>query len=325
MTKLWLCFVSSCVLLCTLTAVAQIQNGQFEGTVTDQTGAAIAGAKVTVINVGTGLTVSLTTNQNGLYVAKELPIGTYKITAAAPGFKTKTNTSVTLNAGSIVRVDLGMEIGQATTVVEVSGEATIVNTEDSKLATTVDSAQIANLPLNGRNVFDLIQMQPGAVNVANVLSENGHNTVVNGVREDFNGFLINGVSNKDLSGGEINTPIVDTVQEFQMVTLNMSAQYGNSAGSITNLVSKTGTNAFHGSVFEFFRNDALDANDYFLNQAQVKRPPLRFNQFGATFGGLDGQRLQRVRLEVFALRFVFLRALADARARADHEEGDGVT
>jgi len=252
MTKLWLCVVSCCILLCTLTAVAQIQNGQFEGTVTDPTGAAIAGAKVTVTNLGTGLTVSLTTNQNGLYVAKELPVGTYKITAEAPGFKTRSNTNVTLNAGSILRVDQRMEVGQANTVVEVSGEATIVNTEDSKLATTVDSEQIANLPLNGRNVFDLIQMQPGAVNVANVLSENGHNTVVNGVREDFNGFLINGVSNKDLSGGEINTPIVDTVQEFQMVTLNMSAQYGNSAGSITNLVSKSGTNHFTAASLSSF-------------------------------------------------------------------------
>jgi hypothetical protein len=284
MTKLRLCLVSCCVLLCTL-MFAQVQNGQFEGVVTDPTGAAIAGAKVVVTNLGTGLTVSLTTNQSGLYVAKELPVGSYKITAEASGFKTKSDTNLTLNAGKILRVDLPMEIGQANTVVEVSGEAAIVNTEDSKLATTVDSAQIANLPLNGRNVFDLIQMQPGAVNVANVMSENGHNTVVNGVREDFNGFMMNGVSNKDLSGGEINVPIVDTVQEFQMVTLNMSSQYGNSAGSITNLVSKSGTNAFHGSAFEFFRNDWLDANDYFLNQAQVKRPPLRFNQFGATFGG----------------------------------------
>src|SRR5205085_4680838 len=108
---------------------------------------------------------------------------------------TRSNTNLTLNAGTILRVDVRMEIGEANTVVEVSGEATLVNTEDAKLATTVDSSQIANLPLNGRNVFDLIQMQPGAVNVANVLSENGHNTVVNGVREDFNGFLINGVSN----------------------------------------------------------------------------------------------------------------------------------
>ncbi len=285
MRKLCLCVVSCCFLMFALFAVGQIQNGQFTGTVTDPSGAAIAGAKVTVTNLGTGLTVSLTTNSSGLYVAKEMPIGSYKITAEASGFKTKTDTNVTLNAGNILRVDLKMEIGQANTVVEVSGEATAVNTEDSKLATTVDSAQIASLPLNGRNVYDLIQMQPGAVNVANVMSEAGANTVVNGVREDFNGFLLNGVSNKDLSGGVVTQPIVDTVQEFQMVTLNMSAQYGNSAGSITNLVSKAGTNGFHGSAFEFFRNDYLDANDYFLNQAGVKRPPLRFNQFGATFGG----------------------------------------
>src|SRR5207248_7018539 len=127
-----------------------------------------------------------------------------RLKTEASGFKTREDSNVTLNAGNIQRVDFKMEVGQANTVVEVSGEATPVNTEDSKLATTVDSSQIANLPLNGRNVFDLIQMQPGAVNVANVMSEYGANTVVNGVREDFNGFLINGVSNKDLSGGEIN-------------------------------------------------------------------------------------------------------------------------
>jgi len=285
-TLLWFCLVSCCLLVIwPLSAVGQLQNGQFVGVVTDPSGAAIANAKVVATNLATNVSVTMSTNSSGLYTARELPPGTYSITATVPGFKTTTNSNLTLNAGSIQRVDLRMEVGQANTVVEVSGQATIVNTEDSKLATTIDSAQIASLPLNGRNVFDLIQMQPGAVNVANVMSENGHNTVVNGVREDFNGFMLNGVSNKDLSGGEINTPIVDTVQEFQMVTLNMSSQYGNSAGSITNLVSKSGTNAFHGSAFEFFRNDWLDANDYFLNQAQVKRPPLRFNQFGATFGG----------------------------------------
>jgi len=277
--------VVCCSLLLVLSAAAQVQNGQFNGTVLDPSGAAIVGAKIKVTNLGTGLTVALSTNQSGLYVAKEMPPGSYKITAEAPGFKTKSDTNVTLNAGNIVRVDMKMELGQANTIVEVSGEATAVNTEDSKLATTVDTAQIANLPLNGHNVFDLIQMQPGAVNVANVMSENGHNTVVNGVREDFNGFMMDGVANKDLSGGEVNTPIEDSVQEFQMLTLNMSAQYGNSAGAVTDVISKSGTNAFHGNAHEFFRNDWLDANDYFLKQANVKRPPLRFNQFGATLGG----------------------------------------
>jgi len=175
--------------------------------------------------------------------------------------------------------------------------------EDSKLSTTVSSTQINNLPLNGRNVYDLMQMAPGAVNVMGIDFENGHNTVVNGLREDFNGFLINGVSNKGLSGGVVNTPIQDTVQEFQQLQLNVSAQYGNSAGSINNLVTKSGTNAFHGSAWEYVRNDVFDANQYFLNQqpdpnkdpngtlctagdtSKCFKPPVRFNQFGGTIGG----------------------------------------
>jgi hypothetical protein len=285
MRKLCLCVVSCCFLMFAFTAVGQVQNGQFQGTVIDPTGAAIAGAKVTITNTGTNLTVNTTTNPAGLYVAKELPIGTYKITAEAPGFKTKADTNVTLNAGTIQRVDFRMEVGQANTVVEVSGEVAAVQTDDSKLSQTVSGAEIANLPLNGRNVYDLIQVTPGAVNVRGVMTENGANTVVNGVRENFNGFLINGVSNKGLSGGFDNQPIQDTVQEFQELTLNMSAQYGNSAGSVTNLVTKSGTNAFHGSLWEFFRNDKLDANNYFLNQSLQAKPPLRFNQFGGTFGG----------------------------------------
>src|SRR5437667_9030560 len=133
-----------------------------------------------------------------------------------------------------------MELAQSSHTIEVTSEAAAVQTDDSKLASTVSSTQIANLPLNGRNVYDLMQMAPGAVNVTGVDFENGHNTVVNGLREDFNGFLINGVSNKGLSGGNVNTPIQDTVQEFQQLQLNMSAQYGNSAGAINNLVTKSG-------------------------------------------------------------------------------------
>ncbi len=280
------------LLVLVLSAAAQVQNGQFTGTVADPSGAAIANARVTVTNEGTNLSVTSTSNETGLYTIKELPVGTYRITAEAKGFKTSTNANVTLNAGTIARVDFRMELGQAREVVEVTGEAAAVNTEDSKLASTVTSTQIANLPLNGRNVYDLMQMAPGAVNVNGIDFENGHGTVVNGLREDFNGFLINGVSNKGLSGGVINTPIQDTVQEFQQLQLNMSAQYGNSAGAINNLVTKSGTNSYHGSVWEYFRNDALDANEYFLNQPGINpvtgggfKPPLRFNQFGGTIGG----------------------------------------
>lgn len=285
MTKLRCCIISLCIFLLALSAMAQVQNGQFSGTVTDPSGAAVSDAKVTVTNQGTNLSVTTSTNGAGVYNVKELPIGVYKITVQATGFKTYSNVGVTLDAGVIARVDVKMQLGQAREVLEVTGEASAVNTEESKLSTTINSTQISNLPLNGRNVYDLMQLAPGAVNVAGVDFEAGHMTVVNGVREDFNGFLINGVSNKDLSGGVNNVPIEDTVQEFQQLQLNMSAQYGSSAGSINNLVTKSGTNAFHGSAWEYFRNSGLDANQYFLDQQGVKKPALHFNQFGGTIGG----------------------------------------
>jgi outer membrane receptor protein involved in Fe transport len=285
MTKLRFCLVAICIATLTLAAMGQIQNGQFTGTVTDASGAALAGAKVTMTNSATNLSVSTTTNGTGVYYAKELPIGVYKITVEASGFRTFENAGVTLDAGTIARVDIKMQLGAAREVVEVTGEASQVNTEEAKLATTITTTQIENLPLNGRNVYDLMQLAPGAVNVNGVDFENGHGTVVNGLREDFNGFLINGVANKGLSGGVNNTPIEDTVQEFQQLQLNMSAQYGNSAGSINNLVTKAGTNSYHGSVWEYIRNDMFDANEYFLNQSATPKPPLHFNQFGGTFGG----------------------------------------
>jgi len=285
MMKIRFCLVLSCVVLLCLCVVAQIQNGQFAGTITDPSGAAIPNAKVTIINLGTNLSVSTTTNATGAYIVKELPPGKYKVSVSASGFKTTSNTGVTLDAGVTARLDFKMELGRTEEIVEVTGEASAVNTEEAKLSTTITSTQIANLPLNGRNVYDLMQMAPGAVNVMGVDFEAGHDTVVNGVREDFNGFLINGVSNKDLSGGVNNVPIQDTVAEFQQLQLNMSAQYGSSAGSINNLVTKSGTNAFHGSIWEYIRNNALDANEYFLNQQNVAKPGLHFNQFGGTIGG----------------------------------------
>jgi hypothetical protein len=285
MKRLQFCLAVFAVLALTFSALAQVQNGQFTGTVSDPTGAAIANAKVTVTNPATDLNLSTTTNSSGNYTVKEVPPGVYKIAVEAPGFKTVANAGVTANAGTIAHVDFKMLIGKASEVIEVTGEAAAVNTEDSKLATTVSSTQINNLPLNGRNVFDLMQLSAGAVNVTGVDFENGHQTVVNGVREDFNGFLINGVSNKGLSGGAVNVPIEDSVEEFQQLQLNMSAQYGNSAGGTVNLVTKAGTNAWHGSGWEYIRNNALDANFFFLNQNGVPRAPLHFNQFGLTFGG----------------------------------------
>ncbi len=285
MKRLQFCLVVFAVLALTFSAFAQMQNGQFTGTITDQTGAAIANAKVTISNPATNLSTSVTSNSSGNYTARELPPGTYKLTVEASGFKTASDTNVVLGAGVIAHVDFKLQIGKATEVVEVTGAAVSVQTDDAKLYSTVGATVIENTVLSGRDIFDLMQMTAGAVNVAGTDFENGHNTVVNGVREDFNGFLINGVSNKGLSGGEESTPINDTVEEFQQLGLNMSAQYGNSAGSTVNLVTKSGTNALHGSIFEYLRNEDADANDFFLNAVPAPRNPYRWNQFGGTIGG----------------------------------------
>ena len=285
MKKLQFCLVCLSLLVLVLGVGAQVQNGQFAGTISDPSGAAIPNASITVTNLGTNLTVAATSNESGSYTIRELPVGTYKITVEVKGFRTTTNNNVVLNAGTISRMDFSMQLGETREVVEVTSEAAAINTEDSKLASTVSSTQIESLPLNGRNVYDLMQQAPGAVNVAGTMFEPGHSTVVNGLRENFGGYLINGVSNKGLSGNVINTPIEDTVQEFQQLQLNVSAQYGSAAGSINNLVTKSGTNGYHGSVWEYARNSAFDANYYFINQAGQPRNPLHFNQFGGTIGG----------------------------------------
>jgi hypothetical protein len=285
MRRLQFCLAMFALLVLTLSASAQVQNGQFTGSVIDPTGAAIPNATVTVTNVATGFSVSTASSETGTYAARELPATTYKITVEAKGFRTISIASLVLNVGAVQRQDFKMQLGKASEVVEVTGEAAAVNSEDSKLSTNINSRQIDSLPLNGRNVYDLMQQAPGAVNVDGVLSENGHNTVINGLREDFSGFLVNGSSNKGLSGGPVNTPMEDTVQEFQLLTLKNTAEYGNSAGALTNLVQKTGTNSLHGTVFEYVRNNMFDANSFFNNKSGTPNPKLRFNQFGGSIGG----------------------------------------
>jgi len=296
-SRICICLV---FLILSLDALAQVQNGEITGTVADPSGAVVPGAKIVLQNLGTHYEIQARTNADGIYTAKELNVGNYLIRVEARGFKTAEASNLVLNAGSVLRVDFKLLLGERTDVVEVTDAEIQVNTETSRLSQTVDSTQIANLPLNGRNVYDLIQYAPGATNMRGVLYENGANTVVNGVRENFNGFLINGVSNKGLSGGPVNQPIQDTVEEFQLLTLNNSAEFGNSAGAITNLVTKSGTNQLHGSVWEFLRNDVFDANPFFANHfpdpADRKKSPLRLNQFGATLGG----RLKKDKLFFFA-------------------------
>ncbi|MBZ5722899.1 MAG: carboxypeptidase regulatory-like domain-containing protein [Acidobacteriia bacterium] len=282
------CLLFACFIL-SLSGLAQVQNGRITGLIADPSGAVVAHANVHIRNPATGYEADFESNDFGFYAFPELIVGSYTIQVQVPGFKTAIATNLVLNAGTVLRVDFKLVLGQRSETVEVTDAARLVNTENSRLSYTLDSEQIANLPLNGRHVYDLIQYQPGAVNVRGIIFENGANTVVNGVRENFNGFLINGISNTGLSGGPVNQPILDTVQEVQVLTLNNTAEFGSNAGAITNLVTKAGTNQLHGSAWEFFRNDSLDANPFFANHdpdpANRKKLPLRLNQFGATLGG----------------------------------------
>jgi hypothetical protein len=267
-----------------LLASAQ-ETASITGVVQDPSGAVIPNASVVVTNQGTNVPYSTATNSAGIYRVDGLIPGLYSVKASVKGFKTVVNRDIDLRVGTVARSDVSMELGQETQTVTVESTAPLVNTEEGRLANVVTGEQVVNLPLNGRNVFDLIKIAPGAVDVSGVMFEAGAGVVVNGVRENFNGFVMDGVSNKGLSGGFVTQPNEDIVQEFQVNTLNMSAVYGNSAGSVTNLVTKAGTNAFHGDVYEFLRNDKLDASDFFTNQANGTKAPLRFNQFGGTIGG----------------------------------------
>jgi len=285
-----LCLLFALFAIAIVPVNAQVQNGIFTGTVMDPQGAAVVSADVSITNLGTNATVDVKTNAEGVYRVPELPVGSYKITVSATGFKKTVKSGVYLGAGVIERVDFKLEIGAQAETVTVEAGAVMVQTEDSRLYETIGAGQVGNLPLNGRNVFDLISLAPGAVDVTGVSFENGHSTVVNGLRPNFSGFMVNGSSDKGLSGGAVTVPNADMVQEFQELTLNMSAQYGNSAGAIVNVVTKSGTNAVHGSAYEFLRNDKLDANDTFRlssgDPSQSANPAkLRYNQFGVTMTG----------------------------------------
>ena len=263
---------------------AQVVGGAFTGTVTDATGAIVPNATVTVTNEATNASVSQRVTSAGAYTITNLQPGFYTVKAEASGFRTLLNSHVELTTGYTQRVDLKLEVGAVTQEVTVTGAAPLVDTESNRLSELVTARQVQNLPLNGRNVFQLVQLAPGAINTTNLVTEPGNRgftTVVNGARVNMNGYEINGISDKGLSGGSNSQPSVDAVQEFRVDTEVLSAEYGSTVGALTQISTKAGTNQYHGDLYEYLRNDKLDARNFF----EGDRNPFRFNQFGATFGG----------------------------------------
>ncbi len=295
----WQAMILVLVSLCWLaaSASAQVSTGTFTGLVTDPSGAIIPGATVTATNDGTGVAVMRPTNSEGLYTLPNLIPGFYTVRAEAHGFKTFVNAHIELTVGYTQRVNFKLEVGAVTQTVTVEGQAPAVDTESDRMSELVTARQVSNLPLNGRNIFQLIQLAPGAINTTNLITEpgsRGFTTVVNGARVNMNGYQIDGISDKGLSGGSNTQPAVDSVQEFRVDTEGLSAEYGSVVGAITQIATKSGTNKFHGDAYEYVRNNSLDGRSFFetnkfdQNGNEIPgtaRNPFRMNQFGGTIGG----------------------------------------
>jgi len=276
--------------MATVPAIAQVDRGNIVGTVTDPTGARISNAQITITNLETGQPVHLTTDDEGNYNANLLKIGTYSVLATKQGFEKTVQPSVDVAVNQSVRVDLLLKLGAASETVEVTGAAPLLQTESSSLGTIETERRISDLPLNGRNFIQLAYLGPGAnggqtgTNVSGGVFENeraNEAISVNGLRVSNNNFLLNGVDNNEFGlGGVVVLPPPDAIQEFKTEENSMSAEFGR-GGAAVNVVLKSGSNKIHGGLYEFIRNDKLDAVNYF-NQG---RQPFKRNQFGAFLGG----------------------------------------
>jgi hypothetical protein len=259
----------------------QATSGEITGKLTDAAGRPLSDVEITAINPDTGVSRSALSEASGFYRIATLPPGDYELRASVSGFKTVVHRAVTVTVGEIARIDVMLEVGSATETVTVTGQTTVVNSEQGRVAELVDARKIRQLPLNGRNIYQLMQLAPGAVNSAATTFREGQNTSVNGVRPTNNGFWLDGVTTKGLSGGTNLQPSVDSVQEFSIETVNFSAEFGGASGSVVHVVSRSGSNTFHGGAYEFLRNERLDAREFF----DGRRPRFKQNQFGATLGG----------------------------------------
>jgi hypothetical protein len=276
-------------------ASAQITTADIVGTVMDSLGAVVPNAKITVENVATHEIRTAQSSGSGDYVFNLLQPGPYSVTVEAPGFKLLKVPSLLLVAGDRTRADARMQVGELSETVEVTSAASGLQTDSSTLSAVVTTRAVQDLPLNGRNYITLVQTTPGAnpgnpdgISSGNRPDDRRQTNAVsaNGQAEAYNGNLIDGMDNNELEQGLIIIrPSIDAIEEVKVDTNTYTADVGRTAGAVVNVITKSGTNTFHGSLYEFFRNDKLDANDYFSNQAGLPRPEYRLNQFGGSIGG----------------------------------------
>jgi hypothetical protein len=272
---------------------AQVDTGTILGTIADASGAPINGAKVTLTNEGTGAALTFTTGADGIYKFTPLKIGSYKVTAIYLGFQTTTQTGIAVNVGTDVVINFSLKPGAVTQSVEVVATVPVLQTQNATVGQVVDSKSVNDLPLNGRNFTFLAQLSAG-VNTPQADTRGNAATgafAANGSRPAQNNYLLDGVDNNSDTVDFLNgtnfvvLPPVDAIEEFKVETSGFSAQYGRSGAAVLNATIKSGTNEFHGAAWEFFRNDKLDAANFFENARQVPKGALHQNQFGVAAGG----------------------------------------
>ena len=274
---------------------AQSVSGTILGTVTDSSGAVVSNVKVIVTNEGTGLTRTVTSDANGDYVVPSIPTGRYTVVAEMTGFKTLALSNIDLGVDQRARIDLKLEVGSLTESVTIEAMSPLLQTSSSELGTTVSNEQIEALPLNGRNFVNLTRTVPGVLRGIPGANIDGAGSLAwrasasfsaNGQRPRDNNFMLDGVDNNETwLQTVVIFPSVDALDEFKLQTSTYSAEFGRSLGGVVNLQIKSGTNQMHGSGFEFHRNDALDANNFFNNKFGRAKPDFKQNQFGGTLGG----------------------------------------
>jgi hypothetical protein len=281
------------MLLCVTPLRAQVDAGAILGTVTDASGSAVHGATVTLTNEGTNASLATTTGNDGGYKFTPVKIGNYKLTVTFQGFETITRPHVPVNVGENVVADFTLKPGNVTTTVEVTAAAPVLQSQDASVGQVIDSKSVNDLPLNGRNFTFLAQLAAGVNTPQADTRGNAASGAfsANGLRAAQNNYLLDGIDNNSDTVDFLNgtnfvvLPPVDAVEEFKVQTSDFSAEFGRSGAAVLNATIKSGTNEFHGDVWEFFRNDHLDAADFFENQHQVPKGDLQQNQFGFTAGG----------------------------------------
>lgn len=266
------------------TAIAQVTTGAIVGTVSDSSGAVMPQVNVTVTDLGTGSQRVVQTGPDGVYIVENLKPGSYQVLASKTGFKEKSVTGVVLQVSQRARIDVTLEVGAVGEKVEVQGTAPIIETDNSSVGKVITTEDVLNLPLNGRQFLQLATLTPGAQKGSIVFHETtGGSVSINGMSAFSNNTMVDGIMNQETGAGRMTfSPSVDMIQEFKIQSNTYDAQYGRTGGSQIEVVSKRGTNDYHGSLYEFARNDALDARPLFQ---QGPLPPFSRHQFGGTLGG----------------------------------------